>query len=245
MLQARPSGLVMIVDELAGLFSNMSRYSNGSDREFWLEAWNGRPYSVERVNSPPIALDHLLVGLMGGFQPDKLARAFEGDDDGFYARLCFAWPSEPPYRPLANDFDEVEPDLVNALTRLIRLSEPAADDVFVPRTLPLSTEAAETFEQFRKTLHDGKQSLDGREREWWSKGATQVLRMAGTLALLEWAWSGEAAELIEISNPAIESAVDIWTAYFWPHSRACLRQVGQTKENANARRVLRWCKCER
>ena len=128
LLQARPSGLVLIVDELAGLFSNMARYSNGSDREFWLEAWNGKPYSVERVNSPAIILDHLLVGMIGGFQPDKLARAFEGDDDGFYARLCFAWPSEPPYRPLANDFDEIEPELVNALTRLIRLSEPAADD---------------------------------------------------------------------------------------------------------------------
>ena len=124
LLQARPSGLMLIVDELAGLFSNMGRYSNGSDREFWLEAWNGKPYSVEHVNSPAINLDHLLIGMVGGFQPDKLARAFEGDDDGFYARICFAWPAEPSYRPLGNDVDEIEPELVNALTRLIRLSEP-------------------------------------------------------------------------------------------------------------------------
>src|SRR6185436_17168399 len=33
-----------------------------------------RPYSVERVNSPAICLDRLLVGLLGGFQPDKLAK---------------------------------------------------------------------------------------------------------------------------------------------------------------------------
>ena len=117
--------------------------------------------------------------------------------------------------------------------------------VFVPKTLPLSVEAAETFEQFRQTLHEGKQSLDGREREWWSKGATQVLRLAGTLALLEWAWSGETADLTEIGNPSVEAALDIWATYFWPHSRACLRQVGQTKETANARRVLRWCKREK
>ena len=244
LLQARPSGLMLIVDELAGLFSNMGRYSNGSDREFWLEAWNGKPYSVERVNSPAINLDHLLIGMVGGFQPDKLARAFEGDDDGFYARICFAWPAEPSYRPLGNDVDEIEPELVNALTRLIRLSEPKDGDVFVPRTLPLSVEAAETFEQFRQELHEGKQALDGREREWWSKGATQVLRLAGTLALLEWAWSGEAAELEDVGNPSMVAAVDIWREYFWPHSRACLRQGGLTKSLADARRLLRWCKRE-
>jgi hypothetical protein len=48
LLQARPSGLAVICDELAGLFLNMGRYSNGSDREFWLRAWNGQPHIVER-----------------------------------------------------------------------------------------------------------------------------------------------------------------------------------------------------
>ena len=28
--------------------------------------------------------------------------------------------------------------------------------------------------------------------------------------------------------------------YFWPHSRAALRQVGLSARHANARRVLRW-----
>ena len=44
LIQARPSGLDHYLDELAGLFSNMGRYSNGDDRAFWLEAWNGKPY---------------------------------------------------------------------------------------------------------------------------------------------------------------------------------------------------------
>jgi Protein of unknown function (DUF3987) len=34
LLQARPSGLAVICDELAGLFLNMARYSNGSDENF-------------------------------------------------------------------------------------------------------------------------------------------------------------------------------------------------------------------
>src|SRR5262249_12034798 len=28
--------------------------------------------------------------------------------------------------------------------------------------------------------------------------------------------------------------------YFWPHSRAALRQIGLSERHANARRVLRW-----
>jgi hypothetical protein len=53
LLQVRPRGTLMICDELAGLFLNLSRYSGGTDREFWLEAWNGKPYVVERMSRPP------------------------------------------------------------------------------------------------------------------------------------------------------------------------------------------------
>jgi hypothetical protein len=95
LLGARPCGMLMICDELAGLFSNMSRYSNGSDREFWLEAWNGGHHIVERLNRPPVVIEHLLVGMTGGFQPDKLVRSLAGADDGMYARVLFSWPGEP------------------------------------------------------------------------------------------------------------------------------------------------------
>ena len=37
--------MLLLSDELAGLFLNMSRYSGGQDNEFWLEAWNGSAYT--------------------------------------------------------------------------------------------------------------------------------------------------------------------------------------------------------
>ena len=79
LLEARPQGLAFVADELARLFLNMQRYSNGQDNEFWLEAWNGKHFVVERQGRPPVVLDYLLVGVVGGLQPDKVARAFEGD----------------------------------------------------------------------------------------------------------------------------------------------------------------------
>jgi Bifunctional DNA primase/polymerase, N-terminal/Protein of unknown function (DUF3987) len=78
LLEVRPQGLAFVADELARLFLNMKRYSNGQDNEFWLEAWDAKHFVVERQGRPPVVLDYLLVGVIGGFQPDKLARAFEG-----------------------------------------------------------------------------------------------------------------------------------------------------------------------
>src|SRR5215467_14880969 len=67
LLEARPQGLAYVADELARLFLNMKRYSNGQDNEFWLEAWNGKHFVVERQGRPPVVLDYLLVGVIGGF----------------------------------------------------------------------------------------------------------------------------------------------------------------------------------
>ena len=198
--------MLHIGDELAGLFLNMSRYSSGSDREFWLEAWNGGTFTVERMSREPIMVDHLLVGLIGGFQPDKLARSFDGDHDGLYGRVLFAWPSEPPYRPLVNDVSEVEPEIVNALARLIDLEcrrRPGWE--FAPKAIPLAPEALAAFEAFRQLVHRTKQALDGREREWLAKAQAHALRLAGTLEYLGWAFAG-GDEPKQIGVQSIEAA---------------------------------------
>jgi hypothetical protein len=190
LLQARPRGLALVVDELAGLFLNMGRYSNGSDREFWLQAWNGRAHVVERQGRPSVEIDHLLVGITGGFQPDKLVKCFSGDEDGMYARVLLGWPEEPAYQALCNDGDEIEPEFQNALNRIADLRAEDEDGNFVSRAVCLSDEAVEEFEQFRHFLHGYKDAYEGREREWIAKGPGQVLRLAGTLAYLDWAMAG-------------------------------------------------------
>jgi hypothetical protein len=47
--ERQPRGLLQARDELAGLLENMSRYTAGSDRPFWIESYGGRAYTVERM----------------------------------------------------------------------------------------------------------------------------------------------------------------------------------------------------
>ena len=253
LLQARPRGMVLIRDELAGLFANMSRYSGGSDRPFWLEAWNGGRHVVERV-SGSIVIEHLLVGVIGCFQPDKLARSFAGDEDGMYGRFLYAWPSAPDYRPLTNEAAEVEPELQSALTALIRLPSEDVEGAFTPQTICLSDGAIAEFEVFRKWVDNTKRGLDGHERQWLVKGETVVLRLAGTLAYLAWAISlgapptngldgiTGALEPKTIDEQFMTAAIRLWHDFFWPHARAALRQIGSSDRHREARRALRWIK---
>ncbi len=253
LLRARPRGMLLIRDELAGLFANMGRYSRGSDRPFWLEAWNGGRHIVERV-SGSIVVEQLLVGIVGSFQPDKLARAFAGDEDGMYARFLFAWPRAPDYRPLINGVSEVEPELQNALMALIHLPSENVENVFAPQAVWLSHPAIAKFEEFRQMVDKKKRGLDDHERQWFAKGESTVLRLAGTLAYMAWAIalgapssSGidgitSSLEPKTIDEQFLTAAIRLWHEFFWPHARAALRQIGLNDRHKNARRVLQWVK---
>src|SRR5262249_9443176 len=142
LLRARPRGMLRISDELAGLFLNMSRFSGGQDNEFWLEAWNGSRRPIERVGRPPLIVPHLLVALVGWFQPDNISRWLKGDMDGMYARFLFSWPQEPAYKPLTDEALEFDPELINALGWLVRIEDATNDrGEFAPRSISLSPEA--------------------------------------------------------------------------------------------------------
>ena len=130
------------------------------------------------------------------------------------------------------------------LARIVDLPAENADGGFAPRHIPLSDEAREeVFEEFRRFVYTGKYSLDGREREWWAKTPAHVVRLAGTLAYLDWAMRG-GDEPKEIEAKFMKGAVRLVRDYFWPHSRAALRQIGLSERHANARRVLRWIKAD-
>jgi hypothetical protein len=71
---AAPKGVAMVRDEIAGWLMGMDAY-NPAGRPFWLEAYGGRPYRVERRKhgTEPIEIERLAVAVYGGTQPDRLS----------------------------------------------------------------------------------------------------------------------------------------------------------------------------
>ena len=89
-----PRGVILWRDELAAWLANLGRYANGgSDRAHWLEAWAAAGVTINRRSrSQPLHLPHFPVSVIGSIQPDRLADAFAGSDDGMAARFLYAWP---------------------------------------------------------------------------------------------------------------------------------------------------------
>ena len=95
---AAPKGLLVWRDELAGWLHGMDAYSDAA-RAFWLEAYGGRPFRVERQKHPePINVARNAVAVFGGTQPEKVAELFEAADDGLMARLLWSWPDTIRFR---------------------------------------------------------------------------------------------------------------------------------------------------
>jgi hypothetical protein len=86
-----PNGLMCYRDELSSWFAAHERYANGkgsSDRGFWLEAYNGGPYSVDRVGRGSTFIPNLSASILGGIQPDKIREvAAAAPDDGLLPRF--------------------------------------------------------------------------------------------------------------------------------------------------------------
>lgn len=85
-------GVLLIRDELSGWFGSMERYGTGkgasADRSFWLQAFNGGGYSVNRVGRGVVSIPNLSVSMLGGIQPDAIRKiAADSVDDGLLQRL--------------------------------------------------------------------------------------------------------------------------------------------------------------
>ncbi|QIG96816.1 DUF3987 domain-containing protein [Bradyrhizobium sp. 6(2017)] len=92
-LSRAPCGSLMVQDEVAGWIESFERYSSGSSRPFYLQAWNGSTFTKDRVGkgkddlSAEICIDNLALSILGGIQPDKLTKIGDLTDDGLLQRF--------------------------------------------------------------------------------------------------------------------------------------------------------------
>src|SRR5262249_16410891 len=69
-----PDGLLVFRDELSGWFGSMDKYVGhrgaAMDRGFWLQAWNGGGYALNRIGRGSHVFENLSASILGGIQPE-------------------------------------------------------------------------------------------------------------------------------------------------------------------------------
>jgi len=208
----------------------MDRYragGKGSDRQFWLSAWSGRPVSVDRKSQQgTVSVLKPLIGVIGSIQPDVLPELTENREDGMLERFLFTYPE--PINTLWTE-DEISTaaevayrDLYEKLGGLSMEADELGDPVEIP--VMFSLEAKEVFISVYNE-HRTEIALPGFPRYLrspWSKLEAYLLRLTLILAVCRFVEDGT-AERIE-SEDVLRATVLI--DYFKGQARRVFSSFG-------------------
>ncbi|WP_460192727.1 DUF3987 domain-containing protein [Thermosynechococcus sp. FA-CM-4201] len=173
------NGILIAVDELVGFFNGLNQYKrgNGSDRQKWLEFYNGDGGAIVRVTREDLFLKNSSFSIIGGIQPSVLKRTLGDFDeiDGLFARFSFL---KIPNRKLP----PISSELINfsAIENLYKsLSERTA------ATIPVTKEALEAWNNWQDFCEEKrlKEPCEG-IAAIYPKAKDRVARIALVLAAI-------------------------------------------------------------
>jgi hypothetical protein len=240
---AAPKGLLIVRDELAGWIDGMSSY-NPAARSFWVEAYGGRPYRVERQKHPdPIKIPRLAVAVYGGTQPDNLALFLREADDGLLGRILWAWPEPIPFR-----LAQTAPGAQWAIAALDRLRELDLQpgDPPQPIMVPLSDEARHMIEEFGREMQERQTSAGGLLRSALGKARGAALRLSLVLELMWWCTEESMGPPpTAVSARAFAAAALLVGDYFMAMAERVYGDAAAAHEDRNAATLARWIVRER
>ncbi|MFR9649381.1 MAG: DUF3987 domain-containing protein [Rikenellaceae bacterium] len=134
-----PRGLTLFADELKGWIANFTRYSSGSQEQFWLSNFSGKPVIVDRKNSESsILISEPFINVLGSTQPKVLNSFAKGDRsyNGFTDRIL--WSIIDSSHKSKWSRDSISPDVELDYKRLINAILELSDEV---KTISLSESA--------------------------------------------------------------------------------------------------------
>jgi hypothetical protein len=239
---AAPKGLLIVRDEMAGWLGGMNQYHD-SGRAFWIEAYGGRPYRVERQKHPmPIDVTRLVVAAYGGTQPEKLAGLLDEADDGLFSRIAWAWPSPIPFR-----LGRSAPQSAWAIEALDRLRQLDLKASMIPGEnprpvlIPLTAEASAEIEQFGRDMQLAQQEAGGLMRSAYGKARGLTLRLSLVIEMLWWCGAdGMGMPPALISMKAFLAAAMLVAEYFMPMAERVYGDAAATPTERNAAALARW-----
>jgi hypothetical protein len=237
-------GLTMVRDELSGWVNNMSRYSKGDDRQFYLECHSGGAYAVDRIVRGRQIVPDIYLNVVGGIQPKVARKAFQisedGADDGFFERFgLICYPDLSDWQgvrdvPLERDYK----DLV--MQACIRLADKDWPMILGDRPMIFEGNAQDGFLDWYDRHMAGrvatKVARDRADHGFMSKGPGLVLRLAIVIHLFRWT-CGEFDGPCVVDLVSLKAAIGIFETYCVPmYGRVC-HAFAQVRAQSGAERI--------
>jgi hypothetical protein len=232
-------------DELSGWFGAMNQYKSGggADRAFWLEAYNGKDYTVDRAKAGlngSVNVPRLYISIVGGIQPDKLVKVLLKDaDDGMAARFMFLWPeSIPPQQPNVRPNMEAAKDALRRLRDLKMISR--EDGSLTPCICLLEASALNALNEYRQDVFSEEESVSGLYLSYIGKNAGRSLRLALVIEFLIWCAEGGNTPPDMVSEKSLLSALSLLSQYFDPMARRAFDNAALPERLRDAATIAKW-----
>ena len=256
-LMSNPRGMMVAYDEMTRWVLSMDQYKGGKggDRQFYLSAWGGEPVCVDRAKNmqEPIMVPHPFVAVAGGMVPAMLPSLAEGkgQEDGFMARLLFAFPDR---MPKAYSEHGVPEETITEWRSLIEAlhARPMAerDGMPIPRVVQFNDQAKRDWTAWMHA-HYAEQNTPNfpiRLEGAWGKLDAYAARLALVLHLMSLAGDptiGPTDEIPPIDRQGLDDALRL-IAYFKGHAYRVYAAIGGTddlggeKVNDHVRALIGW-----
>ncbi len=226
-LDKRGLSVLVLRDELSGLFGAMNAYRSGrgSDEQQLLELFDGQAYTSLRVSAGDRSYDRCQVSIYGAIQPGVLRELIKGGDpSGKWARFLFS-PLPENTVPLPTAISAEGVAAVNRANEDLQIYARRIYTMSAQR-YQLDPEAIEAFSAYEhdKQIQAQQARLDA-QGALYGKSAGKVLRVAVLLHLLQLAVLNEPGEgevPVATLQRAIElvDAMDDWALGFHEQAAA-------------------------
>ena len=224
-----PFGVLLFVDELAGLLGGFDRYSKAKSAEVsvYLEAYGGKPKVVDRKKGGMLQVERWAVSIIGTIQPGALARAFgrEHYDNGLAFRFLFDQPPALPRRFSPNSPPEEQ---LEVFKRLLAAQTQLRKRYPKGHAAPLSQGAFDLFRDFCNEIGEEIDRGTEIERSILSKIEGATARIALVLSVSADLLANPRGELSPISAETMRSA--IWLGRHYAEQARAIHRDAITQE---------------
>ncbi len=225
-------GIGVHVDELAGWFKNFNRYNKGSEMEFWLSQWSGKPINIDRKTGEPVFISLPFISVAGTIQKgilNELAKESR-TQNGFIDRILFVIPDniQKEYWSETDLPSVVSENWERIISKLLNLSITNDETLNPsPEVLKFTPEAKKVLFEWQKVNTDQSNEAESEAvKGIFSKMDMYVLRLALILEMMRYACNESDKQAVSIE--AVQGAIKL-VEYF----KSSAVKVNSILSNAN------------